>query len=90
MGFGVGVFLLALGAILKFAVHLTVSGIDLGTVGVILMLVGVFWLVLAFNTSFRRRRTVITQRRRPDPMRVEGDVVEERTYTEPAEPHEPY
>ena len=40
MGIGVSVFLLAIGAILAFAVDLTVSGLDLATVGVILMIVG--------------------------------------------------
>ena len=33
MGFGVGIFLVALGAILAFAVHASVSGLDLAVVG---------------------------------------------------------
>jgi len=45
MGIGVSVFLLAVGAILAFAVDVTVSGIDLDTVGVILMIVGVIGLL---------------------------------------------
>ena len=45
MGIGVSVFLLAVGAILAFAVDLTVSGLDLATVGVILMIVGAIGLV---------------------------------------------
>ena len=40
MGIGLSIFLIAVGAILAFAVHFTVSGLDLSTVGVILMLVG--------------------------------------------------
>ncbi len=40
MGIGVSVFLLAIGAILTFALETEVSGIDLDTVGVILMIVG--------------------------------------------------
>ena len=40
MGIGVSVFLLAIGAILTFAVNASVSGIDLDTVGVILMIAG--------------------------------------------------
>ena len=45
MGIGVSVFLLAIGAILTFAINASVSGIDLDTVGVILMIVGVIGLV---------------------------------------------
>lgn len=51
MGIGVSLVLIAVGAILTWAVTATVSGIDLNTVGVILMVVGaagalislVFW-----------------------------------------------
>jgi hypothetical protein len=46
MGIGTSIFLIAVGAILKFAVTASVSGIDLATVGVILMVVGVIGLVL--------------------------------------------
>jgi hypothetical protein len=40
MGIGVGIFLVAIGAILAFAVNVTTSAVNLETVGVILMLVG--------------------------------------------------
>ncbi len=51
MGIGVSMFLIALGAILVWAVSASVAGIDLNAVGVILMVVGgigallslVFW-----------------------------------------------
>lgn len=51
MGIGVSLILIAVGAILTWAVTATVSGVDLNTVGVILMVVGaagalislVFW-----------------------------------------------
>lgn len=39
-GIGVSIFLFAVGAILAFAVNVTTQGLDLNTVGVILMLVG--------------------------------------------------
>ncbi|CAN5857385.1 DUF6458 family protein [soil metagenome] len=54
MGIGVSVFLLAVGAILAFAVDLTVSGLDLDTVGVILMIVGAIGLLISalFLSSF--------------------------------------
>ena len=48
MGIGVSVLLLAVGAVLAFAVHVTTShGIDINTVGVILMCVGGLGLLVA-------------------------------------------
>jgi hypothetical protein len=47
MGLGTSIFLIALGAILKFAVTASVSGIDLATVGVILMVVGIVGLCIS-------------------------------------------
>lgn len=46
MGIGVSIFLIALGAILAFAVDVTVSGLDLNTIGVILMIIGVVGLAV--------------------------------------------
>jgi hypothetical protein len=67
MGIGVSLILIAVGAILTWAVNATVSGLDINTVGVILMVVGVVGLVLSlmFWSSWggvggtARRRTVI-------------------------------
>lgn len=47
MGLGTSLFLIALGAILHFAVTATVSGIELQTVGTILMIVGVIGLLIS-------------------------------------------
>jgi hypothetical protein len=47
MGIGTSIFLVAVGAILKFAVTDSVSGIDLATVGVILMVVGIAGLLIS-------------------------------------------
>jgi len=59
MGIGTSIFLIALGAILKFAVTATVSGIALGTVGVILMVVGIIGLVISLLWLMQAsRRTV--------------------------------
>lgn len=55
MGIGFGVFLLALGAILTFAVDWTVGGLDLKAVGWVLMAAGVLGLVLFFYFWNRRR-----------------------------------
>ena len=49
-GIGFGIFLVAVGAILRYAVTAEVAGIDIGTVGVILMVAGavLFFLSLFF------------------------------------------
>ena len=47
MGIGTSIFLIAVGAILAFAVNVRTNGIDLQTVGVILMLVGVIGAILS-------------------------------------------
>ena len=46
MGIGASVFLMAIGAILTFAVHATVVGLNIAVVGVILMVAGAFGLVM--------------------------------------------
>ena len=46
MGIGVSVFLMAVGAIMTFALETTAKGIDLDMVGIILMAVGALGLVL--------------------------------------------
>jgi hypothetical protein len=47
MGITVSLVLIAAGAILKWAVTATTSGINLGTVGIVLMIVGAVGLVLS-------------------------------------------
>lgn len=47
MGLGVSIFLIAVGAILTWAVNASVSGLELNTIGVILMIVGALGLVLS-------------------------------------------
>jgi len=47
MGLGTSIFLIAVGAILDFAVTWRVQGVDLKTVGAILMVIGVIGLVLS-------------------------------------------
>jgi hypothetical protein len=69
MGIGVSLILIAVGAILTWAVEATVSGVNINAVGVILMIVGVVGLVisLVFWSSWGgagvpagRRRTTTT------------------------------
>ena len=47
MGLGTSIFLIAVGAILDFAVTWQVRGVDLRTVGLILMVVGAIGLILS-------------------------------------------
>jgi len=56
MGIGAGVFLIAVGAILTFALDVSVSGIDLKVVGVILMLAGLVGIAVDLAVFAPRRR----------------------------------
>ncbi|MGO9487554.1 MAG: DUF6458 family protein [Solirubrobacteraceae bacterium] len=57
MTIGSSVFLIAVGAILRYAVTATVSGISIQTIGLILMLAGILGLVLSlFYLLVRRPR----------------------------------
>ncbi len=46
MTVSLSLFVIAVGAILKFAVKTTLAGVDIGTIGVILMVVGLVGLAL--------------------------------------------
>ena len=61
MGIGVAVFLIAVGAILTFALETEVSGIDLDMVGIILLIVGAVGLVATFMLFGNGRRRVVTE-----------------------------
>jgi hypothetical protein len=77
MRLGASLFLIAVGAILKFAVTKQVSSINVNTVGVVLMVVGIIGLVLSLLFMTVRRRT---------------DVVHHgsgTTYIEPVDPTDP-
>jgi hypothetical protein len=54
---GASLVLIAIGAILKFAVTTSVSGVNLATVGVVLMVVGIVGLVLSIILASTARRT---------------------------------
>ena len=68
MYIGTSIFLIALGAVLKFAVTATVAGVDIQTAGLILMVVGVIGLVISLfmMTAWndRRRRDAVVEDRR--------------------------
>jgi Domain of unknown function (DUF6458) len=77
MTIGASLLLIAIGAILKWAITARVSGVDLGVIGVILMVVGVIGLILGLALMMSRRRTDIITR----PGRT--------TYVEPGDPADP-
>jgi hypothetical protein len=71
MGIGTSILLVAIGAILKFAVTASVSGIDLATVGVILMVVGIVGLVISLfllSQASRTRTTTVVRDPAVDPV----------------------
>ena len=75
MPLGTSIFLIAVGAILRYAVTASTSGISLPTVGLILMIVGIVGLLLSiiYMLSWApRRRPVVAER-----------VVEHDPYREP-------
>jgi Domain of unknown function (DUF6458) len=66
MGIGASVFLVAIGAILAFAVNASISGLDIAVVGWILMVAGIVGLALTLIVFAPRRNA------------AHGGVVEER------------
>ena len=67
MATGTSIFLIALGAILAFAVDVEVSGLDLSMVGVILMVAGVIGVIVSLiwidrATAPRTQRTIVEER----------------------------
>ncbi len=70
------------GAILKFGVTATVSGLDVATIGIVLMVVGVIGLALGLVLMTRRRRTDVIHTD-ATPHRT---VRQSTTYTDPADP----
>jgi hypothetical protein len=66
MTIGTSLFLIAVGAILRYAVKDEWAAVDIPTVGLILMIVGAFGLVLGLYMTFVRGR--------PDPSLGDRDV----------------
>jgi membrane-bound ClpP family serine protease len=79
-GFGVGIFLVVLGAIMAFAMEATTPGINVNTLGIILLIIGLvvvlYSLLFGSNlTPWSRRRIVVRRRTVVEERPVE--VVEE-------------
>lgn len=79
MRIGASLALIAIGAILKFAVHPdNTKGFDIGTAGVILMIVGAVGLVVSLIWMMTRRRTDVVHTGDPTGSRT--------TYVTPNDP----
>ena len=76
MGIGVSIVLVAIGAVLAFALEFDVAGLDIAVVGWILMLVGVIGgaLSLAVFAPASRRQTVVHETAVPR----EREIIRER------------
>jgi hypothetical protein len=80
VGIGVSLILIAVGAVLAFAVHVTTTGFNINTVGYILLVVGAVGALisLVFWSSWGGaggRRTVVEERGPAGRRIVEDEVV---------------
>ena len=65
MSIGASLFMIAVGAILRYAVSDSIEGIDLPVIGLILMIVGVVGLLISlFLLANASRRTGVVERDR--------------------------
>ena len=68
MTIGTSLFLIAVGAILRYAVTATVAGVDIQTAGLILIVIGVIGLVIGLFLMIQARdRTAVVDDRPLDP-----------------------
>lgn len=79
MTIGAGIFLIAVGAILKFATNFHIQGVYVDTIGVILMIAGAVGLLIGLFQEI-----VWSRRRVPGEMVGPGGVEERREVRDPA------
>jgi hypothetical protein len=85
MRIGGSLVLIALGAILRFAITPQYShGVNWGTVGVILMIVGAVGALITIAFLTTRRRTDVTYRGGATAAAPVGSTYSSATYVEPA------
>ena len=66
MGIGTSILLIAIGAILKYAINTDIEGVEIDTIGTILLIIGILGLMISLLYTF-----VLSDRRRgtaPDPV----------------------
>jgi hypothetical protein len=76
MTYAGSIFVIAVGAILRYATNLHVQGISIDTIGLILMIAGAVALILSFFqeaiwSDRRRRRELVAEERAEVPPRGE-------------------
>jgi hypothetical protein len=91
MRIGASLLLIAIGAILRFAVTKHFSGLDVQTVGVILLLIGIAGLLFDLTIWGTRRRTTVlrtggTPYVSPATPYVDPRLPSRTTYVEPNDP----
>lgn len=79
MGIGTSIFLIAVGAILRWAVNAEVSGLEIATVGTILLVVGIVGLLISllYATIWADRTRPVVDRGAAAPP-ADREVVRER------------
>lgn len=84
MGTGVSLILIAVGAVLAWAVNVTTSGFNVNTIGYILLVVGIVGLLLSLvfwsswgGPGYARRRRTVTTTGPAESQRTESTVVED-------------
>lgn len=89
MSIGLGIFLMALGAILSFAVSDRLPGVNLVMIGWILMGAGLVTVIMSLITSAQRNRSehvAIVEHRDTGIPRETHEVRETREYRDPRDP----
>ena len=72
MSLGAGIFLFAVGAILAFAVYVSVDWVNLQVIGYILMAAGLIGIILGIVLITRKRTAVSTTSAGVDPVSGES------------------
>ncbi|WP_067976022.1 DUF6458 family protein [Nocardiopsis trehalosi] len=67
MGIGLGIFLVVVGAVLRFGITTDIAGLDLGAIGVILMLAGAAVIILTLVIMTTRSNRAVDRRPPGDP-----------------------
>lgn len=80
--FAVSLFVIAVGAILTFAVSSSPSGVNIHVIGIVLLLVGLAGLVIGYQLYNTRRRTDII-------YREDGETLIEPNSPPPEDPFDP-
>ncbi|HSP75659.1 MAG TPA: DUF6458 family protein [Cryobacterium sp.] len=79
MSLGLGIFLLVVGAIMVFALNVTVEWMDIELVGYILMAAGAVIMVIGIVLLTRKRSSLTTTRSAVDPASGEQVTSQKRS-----------